>query len=131
MIRTIITLALLLIALAIAGVGILGAAFMFSRGGVGPAVIGVIFAGALVLFAILILFGALAIYFSGAAPPPPNDIDPDDPDAPTPDDQRPDAQRAEPCIMCGYDLQNLPRRARCPECGFSYDLDDRADTFAP
>lgn len=120
MTRALITLLLLGVALLIAGVGVAGAAFMFSHPGPGPAVIGVIFGATLILFAIFVAFGALTVSFTPSKPSPTDPAHLDD-DART--------HKKEPCIMCGYDLTNLPRRGRCPECGFSYDLDDRDETF--
>lgn len=115
MIRLLGTIVLLAASLLIAAMGVIAGLMIASQGGIGALVIAVAVGGCFVLIGVAALIGAGATAFRAAGGPPESRA----------------ARRAslERCISCGYTLRGLPHRGRCPECGFSYDLDDRAQSL--
>lgn len=95
--------------------GVIAGLMIARQGGIGALIIAVAVGGCFVLLGVAALIGAGATAFRADGGPPESRA----------------ARRAslERCIRCGYTLKGLPRRGRCPECGFSYDLDDRAQSL--
>jgi hypothetical protein len=121
--RLLASLALLIATPVLVFAGLHAALNIAMRGGGGGA--GLVIGGALALATIsagvILLFASLAIAF-----PVSRGARASASDAPGGPPTEPDPGR---CIHCGYPMLGLDRRGRCPECGFSYDLDDRAQSL--
>lgn len=120
MTRLLASIALLIATPVLVFAGLHAALNLAMRGGAG-----LILAGALALATIsagvVLLFASLAIAF-----PVSKGVRTHAADEPGGPPTEPDPGR---CIHCGYPMLGLDRRGRCPECGFSYDLDDRAQSI--
>ncbi len=117
MIRILASVAVLGAAAAVLGLGLYQAVGMVAFGW-GGAAAGAALGVSSVVAGVLLLFAGLAIAF------PVRSTDGDAHDEIIEGD---DGERLATgaCIRCGYSMRGLARRGRCPECGFTYDLDDR------